>query len=61
MITPTALSATLSNDTLLVNVPKLELDGSNWAIWLMRFEIAMKAKRKWQHFVGGSGPVPANT
>jgi hypothetical protein len=58
VFTPAPMSTTtVSSDMLPANVPKLELDGSNWAIWAMRFEIAVKAKKKWPHFVGGTRPT----
>ena len=34
------------------NIPRLELDGSNWAIFAMRFREAMQANRRWGFFDG---------
>jgi hypothetical protein len=37
-------------DTLPSNVPKLDVSGANWAIWSLRFFVAIDAKGKWGHF-----------
>jgi len=34
------------------NIPCLEADGSNWAIFIMRFREAMQAIRRWPYFEG---------
>jgi hypothetical protein len=34
------------------NIPHLETDGSNWAIFIMRFREAMQATRHWPYFEG---------
>ena len=36
------------------NIPQLEADGSNWAIFTMRFQEAMQATQLWSHFDGMS-------
>src|SRR5882762_10099731 len=41
---------TLSPDSLPNSVPKLDLHGENWAIFKIRFQNAMEAKDKWEHF-----------
>jgi hypothetical protein len=38
--------------TLPSNIPCLEADGSNWAIFVMRFCEAMQAIRRWPYFEG---------
>jgi hypothetical protein len=40
----------LTTDTLPSNVPKLDVSGANWAIWSLRFFVAIDAKGKWGHF-----------
>ena len=41
------------------NIPRLETDGSNWAIFAIRFRKAMLANRRWGFFDGKSArPVP---
>ena len=37
---------------LLSNIPCLEADGSNWAIFTMCFHEAMQAIRRWLYFEG---------
>ena len=40
-------------------VPRLELNGSNWAAFKMRFRVAMDAADRWGHFTGSeTRPVP---
>ena len=39
---------------LPANIPQLEPDGSNWAIFTGRFREAMQATRRWPHFDGTS-------
>jgi hypothetical protein len=34
------------------NIPHLKTDGSNWAIFIMRFREAMQATRRWPYFEG---------
>jgi hypothetical protein len=34
------------------NIPHLETDGSNWAIFIMRFREAMQATCHWPYFKG---------
>jgi len=46
-VTTTSLS-----DALPSSVPKLDASGSNWAIFVFRFEDAVKAKGFWRHFDG---------
>ena len=41
------------------SVPRLEPNGSNWAIFSMRFQEAMEANLKWSHFdSSATRPVP---
>ena len=44
-------------EQLPANIPRLEPDGSNWAIFLMRFRMAMQATNRWDYF-DGSKPRP---
>jgi hypothetical protein len=39
-------------DKLLANIPCLELNGSNWAIFQMRFHDVMKVTHCWAYFTG---------
>ena len=56
----TAISIT--TDTLLGNVPKLDIKGANWAIFSLRFRTAVEAKELWPHFDGTSiHPVGTTT
>ena len=56
-----ATAITIS-DPLPTSVPHLETNGSNWAIFSMRFQEAMEANQKWGHFDGTTTrPVPADT
>src|SRR6266853_967425 len=34
------------------NIPHLKTDGSNWAIFIMQFQEAMQATRRWPFFEG---------
>ena len=44
------------------NIPRLELDGSNWAIFAMRFREAMQANRRWGFFDGTRArPTPVDS
>ena len=55
-----AAAITIS-DPLPTSVPRLETNGSNWAIFSMRFQEAMEANQKWGHFDGtATRPVPAD-
>ncbi len=58
-----ALTATNNmSDPLPTSIPHLKPNGSNWAIFSMRFQEAMEANQKWGHFDGTTPcPVPANT
>ena len=48
------MSAPSTIEQLPSNIPHLEADGSNWAIFTMRFQEAMQATRCWSHFDGTS-------
>src|SRR5580658_4765066 len=52
---PTATPTTI--EKLPANIPRLEPNGSNWAIFKMRFSNAMKVTRRWAYFTGLS-PYP---
>jgi hypothetical protein len=45
-------------DTLPSNVPKLNIKGTNWAIFSLHFQVAVKAKELWKYF-DSSCPHPA--
>ena len=47
---PTATPTTI--EKLPANIPRLEYNGSNWAIFKMRFSNAMKVTRRWAYFTG---------
>ncbi|KIK36290.1 hypothetical protein CY34DRAFT_33746, partial [Suillus luteus UH-Slu-Lm8-n1] len=47
----------VTTDTLPSNVPKLDLKGTNWAIFSLRFQVAVEAKDLWKQF-DGSNPKP---
>src|SRR5882757_27707 len=52
----------VTTDTLPSNVPKLEIKGTNWAIFSLRLQIAVEAKELWKHFDGSTPrPVGATT
>ena len=52
----------VTTDTLLSNVPKLEIKGTNWAIFSLHVQIAVKVKELWKHFDGTTPhPVGATT
>ena len=55
----TVTTSSLS-DTLPSTVPKLNADGDNWAIFLVRFMDAVEAKGFWNHF-DGSSSAPVTT
>ena len=44
----------ITTDTLPSNVPKLDVKGTNWAIFSFRFQVAIEAKELWSHFDGTS-------
>ena len=44
----------VTTDTLPTNVPKLDIKGANWAIFSLRFQVAVEAKELWSHFDGTS-------
>ena len=46
----------ITTDTLLSNVPKLDIKGTNWAICVFCFQVAVEAKELWSHFDGSSSP-----
>ena len=48
------------SDTLPSTVPKLDAEGDNWAIFLVRFTDAVEAKGFWGHF-DGSSSAPVTT
>src|SRR6266545_882268 len=52
----TITTASLS-DALPSSVPKLDASGTNWAIFIFRFQDAVEAKGFWGHF-DGSTPTP---
>ena len=49
-----AAAVTENPPITILNVPRLEPSGSNWAIFLLRFQEAMEANCKWGHFDGSS-------
>jgi transposase InsO family protein len=52
----------VTTDTLPSNVPKLEIKGTNWAIFSLRLQTAVEAKELWKHFDGSTPrPVGAST
>jgi hypothetical protein len=46
------MSTTTSIEKLPANIPCLEPNGSNWAIFTLRFRDAMKVTRRWTYFTG---------
>ncbi|KAJ8585858.1 hypothetical protein M405DRAFT_744574 [Rhizopogon salebrosus TDB-379] len=50
----------ITTDTLPNNVPKLDVKGTNWAIFSLRFQIAVEAKELWMHFDGTNPPPCPN-
>src|ERR1700678_2281432 len=48
------------SDTLPSSVPKLDAEGDNWAIFLVRFMDAVEAKGFWGHF-DGTSTLPVTT
>jgi hypothetical protein len=56
-----SVATTSLSDALPSSVPKLDASGSNWAIFVFRFEDAVKAKGFWSHFDrSASAPAVAN-
>jgi hypothetical protein len=52
---------TSSNDLLYSQIPLLNSEGTNWAIFCMRFIEAMDVTDRWGHFDGTDArPVPAD-
>ena len=49
---PPPLAPTPAIEQLPTNIPRLEPDGSNWAIFAIRFREAMQANRRWNFFDG---------
>jgi hypothetical protein len=49
-----------SNDTFAAQIPRLEADSSNWAVFTMHFKEAMQATCHWGHF-DGTTPHPSFT
>ncbi|KAG1784721.1 uncharacterized protein HD556DRAFT_1193168, partial [Suillus plorans] len=47
----------VTTDTLPTNVPKLDIKGTNWVIFSLRFQIAVEAKELWKQF-DGTNPKP---
>jgi len=57
----TSIATASLSDVLPSSIPKLDASGSNWAIFVFRFEDAIEAKGFWGHFDGTvSCPVPAD-
>src|ERR1700678_3209327 len=56
----TVTTSSLS-DTLPSTVPKLDAEGDNWAIFLVRFMDAVEAKGFWGHFDGSLSPPVTTT
>ena len=48
------LPTNIMSDPYANSVPHLEPNGSNWAIFSMRFQEAMEANLKWSHFDGSA-------
>jgi len=53
-------SIPITTDTLPSNVPKLEMKGTNWAIFSLRLQTAVEAKELWKQF-NGTSPRPVST
>jgi hypothetical protein len=50
-----------SIEQLPANIPRLELDGSNWAIFVVRFRESMQVNHRWGYFDGKiTCPEPAD-
>ncbi|KAG2074491.1 hypothetical protein BDR04DRAFT_992713, partial [Suillus decipiens] len=46
-------------NTLPINVPKLDIKGTNWVIFSLHFQIAIEAKDLWKQF-NGTNPKPVS-
>jgi phosphoribosylaminoimidazole-succinocarboxamide synthase len=58
----TTAMSTSANDHLYGQIPLLNSEGNNWAIFSMHFMEAMDTTRYWGHFDGmNAHPVPADT
>ena len=56
-----SITAAALSDTLPSSVPKLDASGSNWAIFVFRFQDAVEAKGFWGHLDGTvSRPIAAD-
>src|SRR6266404_4308951 len=54
-----ALAPTQVIEQLPANIPRLEPDGSNWVIFIVRFQEAMEVTRRWGYFNGSvTRPTP---
>src|SRR6267154_535851 len=42
----------ITTDTLPTNVPKLDIKGTNWVIFSLRFQVTVEAKDLWKQFDG---------
>src|SRR5882762_610110 len=49
-----SMSTTALADTLPSSIPRLDSTGSNWTVFLFRFQDAVDAKGFWGHFDGTS-------
>jgi len=54
------MSTTVTTNTLLSNVPKLDVTGKNWAIYQIWFTQAVQSKGVWGH-LDGTTPCPTGT
>ena len=50
----------ITTDTLPSNVPKLDVKGTNWAIFMFHFQVAVEAKELWDHFDGTTTRPPGS-
>ncbi|KAF8834454.1 hypothetical protein BDN67DRAFT_871085, partial [Paxillus ammoniavirescens] len=57
-----SITVPITTDSLLSNVPKLNVKGTNWVIFTFCFQVAIEAKDLWKQFDGLiSQPVAATT
>lgn len=57
-----SVTVPVTTDSLPSNVPKLDVKGTNWAIFAFRFQVAVEAKDLWKQFDGSTPqPVAATT
>ncbi|KAF8835580.1 hypothetical protein BDN67DRAFT_867287, partial [Paxillus ammoniavirescens] len=57
-----SVTVPVTTDSLPTNVPKLDVKGTNWAIFTFRFQVAVEAKDLWKQFDGSMPqPVAATT